>query len=595
MSQLNLRNAIYRLWQSLSKRRRRQFLLLALLLLFSTLSEILSLGAVLPFLGVLVEPEKVFSIPFIQSFAGYLGLTKAEQLIFPLTTIFVSAALLAGIFRLLVMWVNTRISYAAGHDLSVHIYKNTLYQPYHIHITRNSSEVISGINKVGHATSMLAQLIEMINAIIVSLAILTTLMVINPLVSGLTFLGFGLCYVSVVWITRRRLAKSSKTISVEATRRVKVLQEGLGGMREVLLNGNQPFFIDVYRRSDWFQRNAEGWNFFLQACPKYAIEALGMALIALLAYGLSQQNGGLGDALPMLGALALGAQRLLPALQQTYASWVRIHANLASVNDILILVEQPLPEGVLLPPPASLSFNNKVQFENVFFRYAEDGPWVINNLNLTIPKGARVGLVGSTGSGKSTTLDLLMGLLLPTNGRVLVDGTPISGERLRAWQRLIAHVPQNLFLTDNTLAENIGFGENFETIDMDLVKEAAQQAHITEFIESSPDGYNALVGERGVRVSGGQRQRLVIARALYRQASVLVFDEATSALDNSTERSVMDAIEELGMDLTILIIAHRLTTVKHCDFIVELDQGRVVAQGTYDQLLATSNSFQGMV
>ena len=176
-----------------------------------------------------------------------------------------------------------------------------------------------------------------------------------------------------------------------------------------------------------------------------------------------------------------------------------------------------------------------------------------------------------------------------------MDGLSISGEKLRAWQRLIAHVPQNLFLSDNTLAENIAFGEDFETIDMDLVKEAAQQAHIAEFIESSPDGYNALVGERGVRVSGGQRQRLVIARALYRQASVLIFDEATSALDNTTEQSVMDAIEELGGDLTILIIAHRLTTVKHCDFIVELDQGRIVAQGTYDQLLTSSNSFQGMV
>lgn len=591
----SLRQAIYRLWRNLSKRRRRQFLLLALLLLVSALSEVVSLGAVLPFLSVLVAPEKVFSMPVVHDVAGSLGITRADQLILPFTLIFVSVALLAGFFRLLVMWVNTRLSYAAGHDLSILIYRNTLYQPYHVHISRNSSEIISGITKVNHATSMLSEVINMTNAVLVSLAILTTLMVINPLISGLTFLGFGLCYVSVVWVTRRRLHKSGQIIGLEETRRIKVLQEGLGGAREVLLNGNQPFFIDVYRRSDWSKRSAEGWNLFLQVCPKYAIEAMGMALIAMLAYGLSQQTGGLTSALPLMGALALGAQRLLPALQQTYAAWVRIHGSLASVNDVLYLVEQPLPEEAYLAPPPPLDFNDEIQFENVFFRYTHDGPWVVNDLNLRIPKGTRVGFVGSTGGGKTTALDLFMGLLQPTSGRIMVDGVPIYGERLRAWQRLIAHVPQNLFLADTTLAENIAFGEHPGAIDMELVRQAARQSQLAEFIENNPDEYNALVGERGIRVSGGQRQRLVIARALYKRASVLVFDEATSALDNTTERSVMNAIEELGRDLTILIIAHRLTTVKHCDFIVELDQGKIVAQGTYDQLLTSSNSFQGMV
>ena len=570
-------------------------MLLALLLLVSAVSEIVSLGAVLPFLSVLVAPETFFAMPMVHDIVSPLGITQANQLILPITMIFISAALLAGAFRLLVMWVNVRLSYAAGHDLSIFVYRNTLYQPYHVHLSQNSSEIISGIGKVEYAISMISQLISFANATIVSLVILLTLMAINPLISGLAFACFGLCYASVVCIIRHSMHKSSQRISLEATRRIKVMQEGLGGVREVILNGNQPFFVDIFRRSDWSLRSAKGWNIFLQFCPKYTIEGLGMALIAMLAYRLSLQSGGLSDALPLLGALALGAQRLLPSLQQVYAAWVIIHESLASVNDALDLIERPLPEDAFLPPPTPLDFHNEIKFENVFFRYTQDGPWVVNNFSLQIPKGARVGLVGTTGSGKSTTLDLLMGLLLPTTGQVLVDGLSISGEKLRAWQRLIAHVPQNLFLSDNTLAENIAFGEDFETIDMDLVKEAAQQAHIAEFIESSPDGYNALVGERGVRVSGGQRQRLVIARALYRQASVLIFDEATSALDNTTEQSVMDAIEELGGDLTILIIAHRLTTVKHCDFIVELDQGRIVAQGTYDQLLTSSNSFQGMV
>jgi ABC-type multidrug transport system fused ATPase/permease subunit len=219
---------------------------------------------------------------------------------------------------------------------------------------------------------------------------------------------------------------------------------------------------------------------------------------------------------------------------------------------------------------------------------------VLDNLNLAIPKGARVGFVGSTGSGKSTMLDLLMGLLTPTKGQILVDDEPIKGSRIREWQKSIAHVPQNIFLADTTLAENIAFGVPFKAIDFNKVRQAARQAQIANFIESRPEGYNAFVGERGIRLSGGQRQRIGIARALYKQASVLVFDEATSALDNVTEQSVMDAIEGLDRDLTILLIAHRLTTVRHCDIIVELEHGRVVAQGSYEQLIKNSTSFSTM-
>jgi ATP-binding cassette subfamily B protein len=230
----------------------------------------------------------------------------------------------------------------------------------------------------------------------------------------------------------------------------------------------------------------------------------------------------------------------------------------------------------------------------VRFRYTNDGPWVLDGLDLTIPKGARVGLVGSTGSGKSTALDLLMGLLNPTEGELLVDAQSIIGNRIRAWQRTIAHVPQSIYLADTTLAENIAFGVSRDAIDLRRVQQAARQAQIAEFIESRPESYDAFVGERGIRLSGGQRQRIGIARALYKQASVLVFDEATSALDNATERSVMGTIDALNRDLTILLIAHRLTTVRRCDIIVELEHGRVVAQGTYDQLLECSPSFRQM-
>jgi ATP-binding cassette subfamily B protein len=297
-------------------------------------------------------------------------------------------------------------------------------------------------------------------------------------------------------------------------------------------------------------------------------------------------------ALPVLGALALGAQRLLPALQQIFTAWASIAGSYASLADTVSLLEQPLPAELLQPAHLPLGFQEAIRFSRVRFRYTSDGPWVLDGINLIIPKGARVGFVGSTGSGKSTSLDLLMGLLMPTEGELLVDDQPISGSRLKAWQRSIAHVPQSIYLADSTLAENIAFGVPLDKIDMDRVRQSARQAQIADFIESSSEGYQAYVGERGILLSGGQRQRIGIARALYKQAKVLVFDEATSALDNATEQSVMDAIEGLSSDLTILLIAHRLSTIKRCDTIVQLELGKLVAQGSYQQLLESSPSFR---
>jgi ABC-type multidrug transport system fused ATPase/permease subunit len=338
-------------------------------------------------------------------------------------------------------------------------------------------------------------------------------------------------------------------------------------------------------------RRAQGSNVFIGTSPKAAMEAMGMVLIAALAYALSLQ-GGIATALPVLGALALGAQRLLPALQNIYGAWAAIIGNYAALAATIELLDLPLSEDLLQTKPAPLLFQSAIHFDAVRFRYTSESPWVLDGFNLNIPKGAKVGFIGSTGSGKSTTLDILMGLLMPTEGEFLVDGQSIGIKHLRAWQRNIAHVPQSIYLADATLAENIAFGVPLDTIDLDRVQQAARQAQIADFIESSPEEYQTSVGEYGVRLSGGQRQRIGIARALYKQASVLVFDEATSALDNTTEQSVMDAIEGLDSDITILLIAHRLTTVRRCDTIIEMEHGRVVAQGTYEQLLELSPSFR---
>lgn len=564
-------------------------------MVISALAEVISLGAVLPFLGVLTAPDWIFNHRFTSGLVRSLGIDSAAQLILPLTVAFVTAAIAAAAIRLLMLWASTRVAFSSGADLSIEVYRRTLYQPYSSHVARNSSQVISGItHKVSGAVNVLYNFLILTSSVILLLAVTLALVLINPAVALVSAAAFGGGYCAITWLARRRLRRNSIRIAREQTAVVKALQEGLGGIRDVLLDGVQPVYCDVYRRADRPLRLAEGDNNFIGGSPRFVMEAVGMILIAGLAYGLSRQAGGLAAALPTLGALALGAQRLLPALQQGYSAWASIAGNQAALKDAIELLEQPLPEEVHRPAPAPLYLREAIRFSNVQFRYCGDGPWVLSDFNLTVVKGSRVGIVGSTGSGKSTALDLLMGLLTPTAGEVLVDAEPLTGERMRAWQQTIAHVPQNIFLADTTLAENIAFGVAREAIDLERVRQAARQAQIAEFIESGPQGYDAFVGERGIRLSGGQRQRIGIARALYKRASVLIFDEATSALDNATEQSVIDAIEALHRDLTVVMIAHRLTTVRRCDTIVELTHGQVVAQGTFEQLLERSESFRRM-
>jgi len=582
------------LWYHLTRRRQRQFMLLIGLMLVSALAEVVSLGAVLPFLGVLVDPERAFSFPIVADVAQALGINSPNQLLLPLTVVFAVAALTAGAIRILLLWATTRIAFATGADLGIEVYRRTLHQPYRVHVARNSSELISGIMvKVNGVVGVLLALLTLVSSTVVLVALMFALIAIDPMVAMLAVVGFGASYAIMSRMSRRRLNDNSQRIAYEQTKVVKALQEGLGGIRDILLDGSQSVYCDIFGQADQSLRRAEANNVFIGQSPRYVMEALGMVLIACFAYGLSFQAGGIATALPVLGALAVGAQRMLPALQQIFSAWATIAGNRASLADAVGLLDQPMPADIMQPVPTPRFLERAIRFVAVRFRYVSDSPWILDDFNLTIPKGSRVGFVGSTGSGKSTTLDLLMGLLSPTEGTILFDDQPIGGGHT-GWQRSIAHVPQSIYLADATLSENIAFGVRPEAIDLKRVQQAARQAQIADFIESKADGYHALVGERGVRLSGGQRQRIGIARALYKRATILVFDEATSALDNETEQSVMDAIEGLGSDLTILIIAHRLSTLRQCNIIVELEQGRVVAQGTYEEILERSSSFSRM-
>jgi ATP-binding cassette subfamily B protein len=321
------------------------------------------------------------------------------------------------------------------------------------------------------------------------------------------------------------------------------------------------------------------------------MEVIGVILIAGLAYSMSQGKDGLTTAIPTLGALALGAQRLLPALHQAYNSYSDIKGTHASFIDVLDLLEQPLPDYVEQPLPVPITFEKEICLSNLSFYYSNESPIVLDKTNLSIPKGARIGFIGTTGSGKSTLLDIIMGLLQSSVGELLIDSTPITTQNRRSWQAHIAHVPQNIYLSDSTIEENIAFGVHQEKIDHTRVEQVARQTQIHHLIVGWKDGYQTRVGERGARLSGGQRQRIGIARALYKQADVLIFDEATSALDNETERAVMEAIGNIGREITILIVAHRLTTLQGCDQIYLLDKGKVATQGTYKELLEGNEIF----
>lgn len=565
------RNWVFRLFEHISQHRRYQFAALFVLTLLSSIAEIASLGAIVPFIGILTQPEKVFHAPLLAELISNFGFTSPQALVLPLTLIFMSAAVIAGILRILLLVMSVRLANAIGADLSTEVYRRALFQPYKIHISRSSNEIISSITqKVGIVTTALNSLVAVLTSAVLFVAIVVTLIVINPVVAAIALGGFGFSYALIAWVVRRRLSENSEAISKQQTQVVKSLREGLGAIRDVLLDGTQAVYCAVYQKSMRRLQGAIGENQYITLAPRYVMEALGMILIGLFAYFMSQQPGGIAAGMPVLGALALGGQRLLPLLQQLYGNWSFVAGSRASISDVIDLLEQPLPEEAYQSRLEALSFNHSIVFDHLSFRYSDESPWVLNDFNLIINKGARIGFVGTTGSGKSTALDLLMALLDPTQGTILVDGQSIYGKARRAWQAAIAHVPQSIYLSDASIAENIAFGVPVNQIDFERVRKAATQAQLAEFIETKPEAYNTIVGERGVRLSGGQRQRIGVARALYKQASVLILDEATSALDNETESALMNVIEGLDQQLTLLIVAHRLTTLRSCDQIVEL-------------------------
>jgi ATP-binding cassette, subfamily B, bacterial PglK len=588
-------NLLKSLWGHIAPARRTQLGLLFIVMLLASMAEMISIGVVIPFLGALTAPELLFEHRLIHPIVTYYGLNSPQDLLLPTTLVFVIAVIFAGSVRLLLVWLQASVGLGIVNELATTTYYRTLSQPYAVHISRNSSEIIAGIlNKVSNGIGgTLGAVLVVVSSQLILIAIILALIMADPIVALSSLLGFGAIYTLIALLTRKKLARDSVRINQASSKVVKILQEGLGGIRDVLLDGTQSIHSEAYRQADSVLRKAQASIQIIGVGPRYVIEAFGMVIIAGIAYALTSRPGGFVTMIPVIGALAIGAQRVLPLLHQSYSGWTQILGNKESLIDALALLDQPHLAGIGQEPiAAEIKFSQKIQLVGMSFQYTQQGPHVLNNIRLTIPKGARVGFIGTTGSGKSTLVDIIMGLLTPTDGYLMVDGEIISNGNYREWQKHIAHVPQAIFLSDASIAENIAFGLPRGEIDMSRVKSAARQAQISESIESWSHQYDTVVGERGVKLSGGQRQRIGIARALYKQADVIIFDEATSALDNDTEQAVMHAIDNLGDNLTILMVAHRLTTLRHCTLIVELHEGELKQVGSHAEVIEKTDRFE---
>ena len=579
-----------KLFLLMEHRRRYQFLILLTLMILTSMFEVISIGAVIPFLGVLIEPSSIFELPAAQSFIQFLGVDQPTQIILPISALFASAVLMAGAMRVILLWASVKFSFILGVDLSVGIFTQVINQPYIAHTKQNSSDIISAISiKIAQVINgVVLSVLNMISSFIIVSAIITILIIINPGASLIAILFFSALYLFFYLYVKQKLKVNSLNITRASNSLMKILQEALGGIRDIIINGNQQFYRSIFWRADLVFRKSLGNNLFITNSPRYFMETFGVLLIVLLAYILSTQGEkSFSDGIPVLGALALGAQRLLPVMQVLYNSWGNIkgtHFVLEEVLGFLNLNDSKTMNVI----NDDCTFEKNIRLKDVSFGYDEESSPAINKINIDIKKGDRIGIIGKTGSGKSTLIDIMMGLLDPTHGTLEVDKNVITSINRRAWQSRIAHVPQNIYLSDSTLEENIAFGIPVEEIDSSLVRRAAISANIDSVINEWPLKYKTVLGERGIRLSGGQRQRIGIARALYKQADVLFLDEATSSVDTKTESSIMKAIEELGNDVTLIIIAHRITTLKNCSRILELTNEGKIYEKVYSDIAESS-------
>jgi ABC-type multidrug transport system fused ATPase/permease subunit len=571
----------------LSRARRRELGLLTLLMPATAVAETATVAAIVPFIALLSDQPVE---PPIQAFLQYFSRLGIDSPIGMAAVLFASVVTITAAMRLALSWISRNFAFLLGHEVSVEIQRRLLAQPYSYHLQRHSSEHLAALDKVDLLVfDLVIQGVQAISALLIGAFILALLVAIDPLNAIVTFLVIGGFYATALAATREQLRHHGATINSAYEQRTKFVQESIGGIRDLILDHSQKEALDRFCTIDAAFARARAKTAFLAAAPRFLIEAAGLMMVALLAIIIAGRSGGITAALPFLAALALGALRLLPLISQLFGAWASFAVAGPILADVTSLLRLPLPDDSKVAEP--MEFRRTIEFKEVCFNYPDRAHRAIEKVALTIPKGGRVAITGRTGSGKSSLADLLMGLIEPGEGNILVDGVRISPDRLQSWRRSVAHVPQEIFLADDSVAANIALSFHGNEPDRDRIRAAAISAQLHEFIETLPDGYDTHVGERGVRMSGGQRQRLALARALYKQAPVLVLDEPTSALDDQTEMGIIDVLDDLqSSGTTIVIVAHRLSTMAKCNPVFVLDQGRVVRSGSFSELFGALRS-----
>ena len=569
---------IRQLWNRLHIKRKKQLFILLITILFSGFSEIISIGSFIPFLSVLTSSNNISSQGFFINFLNSISINSNISVLFLLTISFSLAALLTIFIRLLNIWYTERLVALIGHDFSFEAYKKTICQPYDVHLYRNSSELIKIITiQIDKTINVINQALRMITSIFLLIFIFSFLIFIDWQIALLSMLFFSLTYYLIVFFSRKKLVKNSKKINTTRSLQIQSIQEGLGSIKDLIINNKQFEYINYYKNIDLPLRNWVAENRLISNSPRYLIEGISLIFISLISYLLFIQKNDSREIIPILGAIALGAQRMLPHLQQVFKSWASIKSNSADLRSVLKTLDQPFDRKLLSYVHNPFNLNLEIQFENVFFKYKGSEEYALKSVNLKIFKGEKIGIIGTTGSGKTSFIDLLMGLMDPESGEIKIDNKSLRGNTSlkKEWYASISHVAQDIYLIDNSIAQNIAFGIKKNEIDFERLINAAKKAQIYEFVSSLPRGFDTVIGERGINLSGGQRQRIAIAKSLYSESSLIIFDEATSALDNRTEEKIMESINRLDNEHTIIMVAHRLSTLKSCKKIFRFNKGKL--------------------
>lgn len=582
--------------------RRRLYWLLAAITVMG-LIDVLGISSVLPFMAVLAKPDVVQSVRPLRVIYEFFGFSSPSSFLFLLGVIALLAITLTNTFTLLVSRAILRFCYLLGHGLSERLLEGYLSRPYAFFLGRNSSELM--LNVMGEVSGVvhgvLVPAMHSLAKCVVAVCVLAFVIVIQPVLALAFASVLGGAYLALFSYVRGRVGHLGSRGQEANRERYRLSTEVFAGIKDLRLLGRERAYFDRIREaSHAYAVNQSGTELIAMA-PRYALETIAFGAVLVLVLYLLAVEQDVTRVLPFLAVYAFAAYRLLPAFQQVFASLTHIRFNLPSLEVVAREIEELAhidcgSRAQFLKPQASpVPFERAIRMENIVYRYAGREGLAIDGVSVTIGRNTTVGLVGETGSGKTTLVDILLGLLDPEQGQLLVDDVPITNEGVRSWQRHLGYVPQQIFLSDDTVARNIAFGVPDAAIDRSRVEEAARLANIHEFVVSQlPEGYDTSVGERGVRLSGGQRQRIGIARALYHNPSVLIMDEATSALDGITEDAIIEAIRALAHQKTIILIAHRFATVQDCDRIYLLDHGRLVDEGSYAELLLRNEQFRAM-